>query len=301
MDRAPSHGKGSLGQLARLSSHLLFVDHGAEVELQHLVRGTCVRVGRETHGELLHFRGFQEVSGRHARWLEEGVLVQPFQDTLEAHGGLRPETEAQLARDYQDWYWRREVESEREYRWLGHSIVKMPSDLFFYQELLVHQGLRGVLEVGYGSGGGLWFFASILALQGGGDVVGVDRERCEEPPPFTRFADVRVERVHGCAHEERTVQAVRALRPEGFGLVVLDADPMPEGKLALLRRWASLVGPGGYLVLEDTDSPECREAPETLGVGVDRFLLDHRDFGVAVEAARFPLLKSRGTVFRRLP
>ena len=54
------------------------------------------------------------------------------------------------------------------------SIVKMPSDLFLYQEILTAHQLGSVLEIGYGDGGGLWFFATMLALLGGGVVVGVD-------------------------------------------------------------------------------------------------------------------------------
>ncbi|WP_434046483.1 MULTISPECIES: CmcI family methyltransferase [Sorangium] len=284
--------------LVRLSTYVLFVDYGAEVEVQHTVRGTVQRVDRSTYEDLLGFQGFRAPAERHVPWVDAGVLVPPFRDRPEHHGGLRPGTDAQLGRDYQDWYWRREVEAEREYRWLGRRIVKMPSDLFFYQELIAGHRLDAVLEIGYGDGGGLWFFASVLALLRGGLVVGVDREHCKHLPSFERLAGVRVELVHGDAHEAVTVEAVRALRPGGVGLVVVDADPRPEGKVALLRRWAAVVAPGGYLVVEDVGSPECREAVGMVEAGVDKFLRENPRFGVAVEAARFPLIKGFGAVFR---
>jgi len=136
----------------------------------------------------------------------------------------------------------------------------MPSDLFFYQELIAAHRIDGVLEIGYGDGGGLWFFATVLALLDGGLVVGVDRDHAGSLPPFERLAQVRVELFHGDAHAAATVEAARAPRPQGYGLVVVDADPLPEGKVALLQRWASAVAPGGYLVIEDVESPECRDA-----------------------------------------
>jgi len=34
--------------------------------------------------------------------------------------------------------------------------------------------------------------------------------------------------------------------------------------------------------------------------GLDQFLLENPDFGIAVEAARFPLIKGRGAVLHRL-
>jgi cephalosporin hydroxylase len=279
---------------------VLFIDHGAELEVQHTLRGTTHRIDRQTADDLLDFRGFRDAADRHVDWLDAGVLVTPFHDHVENHGGLRPGTEARLGRDYQDWYWRHEVESEREYRWLGQSLVKMPSDLFFYQELLAERRLDAVLEIGAGRGGGLWFFASVLALLGRGHVVGVDREPAGARPPFERFPGVRVDLVHGDADTAATVDAVRALRPDGFGLVVVDADPLPEGKIALLRRWAAAVAPGGYLVLEDVASPECLEGGGVVEDGIDAFMLENRAFGLAVEAARFPLLKGRGAVMTRI-
>ena len=288
------------GRAVRLSRFVLFIDHGAEVEVQHTVRGTSTRVARSIYDALLGYRGFLELEKADEHWVDVGVLVPPFVDSVEHHGGLKPRTEALLARAHEDWYWAREVEAERSYRWLGHSVVKMPSDLFFYQELITERGLDSVLEIGYGRGGGLWFFASVLANRPGSFVVGVDCEIATEVPPFGRFRDVRVELVHGCGHDVATVDAVRTLRPSGFGLVVVDADPRPEGKLALLERWAPLVGSAGYLVVEDVGTPECVGAGVT-PEGIDRFLLAHRDFGISPDAARFPLLKSRGAVLQALP
>ncbi|EYF08276.1 CmcI family methyltransferase [Chondromyces apiculatus] len=286
--------------LVRLSSYVLFVDYGAEVELQHTLRGTVCRIDRHTYEDLLPFCRFRTPSDRHAIWRDAGVLVPPFRDRPEHHGGLRAGTEAQLGRDYQAWYWRREVEAEREYRWLGQSLVKMPSDLFFYQELLAARRIDAVLELGYGAGGGLWFFATILSLLRGGLVVGVDLERSTDLPPFETLPGVRVELLHGDAHQAATVDVVRAVRPAGFGLVVVDADPQPEGKVALLARWASAVAPGGYLLVEDVESPECLAAGGLVEDGLDTFLLADRRFGLAVEASRFPLLKARGVALRRL-
>lgn len=286
--------------LVRLSTHVLFVDYGHEIEVQHTVRGRTHRVDRGTYEALLGFRGFRPRGEQHTRWLEAGVLVPPFRDRPEDHGGLRPGTEAQLGQDYQDWYWQREVEAEREYRWLGHGLVKMPSDIFFYQELLAQHRLDGVLEIGYGDGGGLWFFATVLAILGGGLVVGVDQERAERLPPFERLAGVRVALVHGDAHDGAVVDTVQALRPDGFGLVVVDADPRPEGKVALLDRWSVAVAPRGYLVVEDVTAPECRDASGEVEAGLDTFLLENPGFGVALESVRFPLLKGRGAVFQRL-
>jgi cephalosporin hydroxylase len=174
----------------------------------------------------------------------------------------------------------------------------MPADLFLYQELMVAHDVRAVLEIGHGDGGGLWFFASILSFLGGGDVVGVDLNGIDGLPGLDSTRGVNSRTVKGDAHDHKTLDAVRQLRPQGFGLVVLDADPRPAGKLRLLSQWADLVAPGGFIVLEDVGSPACG-AEGGLVEGIDRFLLERSDFGILPEAARVPTLKARGAVLRR--
>jgi cephalosporin hydroxylase len=283
----------------RLSTYVIFVDYGSEVEIQHTVRATSHRVNRVVYEDLLGFRSFGWPRAHHVDWITAGVLVRPFEDTLDHHGGPRAGSEAKLGRDYQEWYWRHEIESEREYRWLGWNVVKMPADLFFYQELITKEHFSSVLEIGYGNGGGIWFFATILAQLGGGHVVGVDRQTATDLPPVTTFDNVHVNLIHQDAHTVSAVSAVCALRPTGFGLVVIDADPRPAGKIALLTTWAPAVCAGGYLVLEDVDSPLCTES-SIIGDGIDRFLLANPSFGIVVAAARFPLLKARGAILQRI-
>jgi len=286
-------------QRARLSTHVVFVDYGLEVEVQHTVRASKYRIERTVYEDLLRFRGFQEPEERHRRWVDVGVLVPPFKDNFEYQGGLRLGSEAQLARDYQDWYWRHEIESEREYRWLGHGIGKMPTDLFLYQELMAAHSIRSVLEIGYGNGGGIWFFATVLRALGGGMVAGVDSNGGTNLPPFATIEGVGVALVTGDAHAQQTQEAVKLLRPEGFSLVVIDADPDPVGKIRLLQRWAESVAPNGFLFVEDVESPRCRDVDPQILVGIDGFLLERTDFRIAVEAARTPLLKARGAALQR--
>lgn len=291
--------RGAVGDgLFRLSRFVLFVDYGEEMEVQHTVRGTTVRVPRATYLRLLDFRGFRPLVGGFETWVEQGVLVPPYSDTHEWHGGLRPGTEAYVAQQVEDWYWAREVEAEREYKWLGRNIVKMPCDLFLYQELMVEHGIRSVLEVGSGDGGSLQFFAGILALLGGGSLVGVDLLPCRKPTLIGPEQGVHVTVLQGDGHAPEVARSAVAIVPGGFGLVIIDAEPTAAGKAALLNRWAAALATGGVLVLEDIGSPACAGA---VGIElVDDFLLADARFGLSASAARFPFLKSRGAVFQRL-
>ena len=136
----------------RLSRFVVFVDYGEFVELQHTARGERHRIDQRLYQQLRGFTGFRPGELGLDEWIEVGVLVAPFTDNLSDHG-LAPDSEAAMAVAYHRWYWRHEVESEREYRWLGEVAVKMPSDLFYLQEILTQASQRRVLELGRGRGG----------------------------------------------------------------------------------------------------------------------------------------------------
>lgn len=258
----------------RLSRFLVFVPYGGDVEVQHTVRATTERIPRTEHARLQKYAGFRELQGGDDAYRDRGWLVAQGEDTVTAHGGLRAGSEAQLDRDYQDWYWAREVESERELRWLGVVVLKMPTDLFVYQALISREGIRSVLEIGAGDGGGLWFFASILAMRGGGEVVGVENDPPDHWPAFTQFANVDV--------AVEVADALSVTVPDArFGLVVIDVGrggPWAD----LLRRWAPAVTKGGFLVVEDVADEDWVE--------LDSFLLAAREFGL--EMVGLPMRKA---------
>jgi cephalosporin hydroxylase len=274
--------------VVRLSAWIFFVDHGENVAVHHTVSGNEWMADQATARCLERYAGFRLLVPDMVMWVDRGVLVRPFTDPLVAPPDSAEE--GRLGAAWNDWYWKREVEAERDYRWQGEVVLKMPDDLFMYQELIFDLGVRRVLEIGYGRGGGLWFFASVLTLGGCGHVVGVEREPPERVPDFQRYSAVRVDRVHGDAHLPATTTAVMDLSSE-FDLIVIDADPTPHGKLALLDRWAPFVSGDGVIVVEDFGSPGCVAQGEEVSRGLDRFLLTHPQFGIQTKSRRFATSK----------
>src|SRR5262245_2673621 len=63
---------------------------------------------------------------------------------------------------------------QRSCRWLGYPIIKTPIDLWIYQEILTLTRPQTIIECGTGGGGSALFFASILDLLGGGQVLTID-------------------------------------------------------------------------------------------------------------------------------
>ncbi|NOT13774.1 MAG: hypothetical protein HOP23_18435 [Methylococcaceae bacterium] len=267
----------------RLSRYICFVPYKGYVELQHTARNTCYQIDSETFHRLRYFSNFKILVDDLKFWFDHGILVAPYLDTFEQHKGKK-ESEAGLANAYHKWYWQHEVETEREYRWLGKVAVKMPTDLFFYQEVLSELSKRRVLELGYGQGGALHFFNSILSLLGGGLVVGVDRENgvsvIEASP------DLPVLLIHGDALCYETVHKAQTIS-QNYDLIVLDLGPSHINYQALTL-WAPLLAPQGVLVIEDL----WRTDDENLNTRtIDLLLLDNPQLAFYEPARRYPFLK----------
>ncbi|HMV69776.1 MAG TPA: CmcI family methyltransferase, partial [Myxococcota bacterium] len=131
--------------------------------------------------------------------------------------------------------------------WMGWPVVKCPTDLWAYQELIVATRPDVIIETGSWVGGSALFFAHMLDLVGHGRVISVDVQRVDGRPEHPRITWVL-----GDSADPATVARVHDLAAGGAALVVLDASHRAAHVLAELRGYADLVPPGGCLVVEDT-------------------------------------------------
>jgi cephalosporin hydroxylase len=184
--------------------------------------------------------------------------------------------------------------------WLGTTTVKLPLDLWSYQEILTEVGPALVVETGTFRGGTARFLASVLDLLGMGRVMTIDikpRERLPEHP--------RIEYLHGSSVTPEVVDRVRAAADaaEGPVLVILDSDHARDHVLAELRAYADLVTPGSYVIVEDTDLnghpvlPNWGPGPSE---AVEAFLAERSDFAPDRDRERFLLTMNPGGFLRRV-
>ena len=269
--------------LVRLSRYICFVPYDDYIELQHTARNTCYQIDSETFHRLRCFSNFKILTADLKIWFDYGILVGLYFDTFEQHKG-KEESEAGIAKAYHRWYWQHEVETEREYRWLGKVAVKMPTDLFFYQEVLSELSRRHILELGYGKGGALHFFNSILSLLGGGLIAGVDKEarvsNIDTPP------NLPVHLIHGDALCYKTVSKAKNIS-QNYDLIILDLGPSHINYQALTL-WIPLLAPNGVLVIEDIWHIDDEYL---INKTIDLILLDNPQLSFYEPARRYPFLK----------
>jgi len=139
---------------------------------------------------------------------------------------------------------------EMQQTWLGHHIIKSPSDCWAYQELIWRTKPDIVLELGIMFGGASVFFAHVLELIGHGEVLGIDisLKNLKHQPK----EGGRITYLEGDSGSTAILDEV-ARRVAGKNvLVIADSDHEKEHVLKELRLYSGFVRKDGYYVVEDT-------------------------------------------------
>jgi cephalosporin hydroxylase len=134
--------------------------------------------------------------------------------------------------------------------WLQVPLVKTPSDMLAFQQIIVETRPDLIVETGVYVGGSALLFASIQELLGiDGGVIAVDvdlsvvNDRVRDHP--------RIELIEGSSTDPKIVSRIRSAARERRVMVDLDADHRAHHVLEELQTYAPLVTPGCYLVVED--------------------------------------------------
>jgi cephalosporin hydroxylase len=151
--------------------------------------------------------------------------------------------------EYFRWYYDSGVWKRQHYR--GVRILKVPTDLWNYQEIFTERAIEWVVETGTLHGGSALFFADLLELSSSqGKVISIDISHdVLQVQPHPRIEFVRA----NSASEETAAHVARALPAErGPLFMILDSDHSKRHVLGELHSLTPLLRSGDYLVVEDT-------------------------------------------------
>jgi cephalosporin hydroxylase len=129
--------------------------------------------------------------------------------------------------------------------------LKLPSDVWNYQEIIFERRIEHVIETGSRHGGSALFFAETLAARGAaGPVVSIDIEGTSNQVG----AHAGIHFLLGDSAAGTMVGQAMALLPAARGplFLILDSDHRHAHVLRELRAWVPQLKSGDYLVVEDT-------------------------------------------------
>jgi cephalosporin hydroxylase len=154
--------------------------------------------------------------------------------------------------NYLKWYYETNVWKTQSYR--GVRTLKLPLDMWNYQEIIHEHNLQWVLETGTLHGGSALYFGDLLqAGSRSGIVVSADVSHAVLHPIVTTHPKVRL--VLGDSAAPETVARIRGLIPDdrsGGMLLILDSDHSARHVQRELNALLPLLRQGDYLIVEDT-------------------------------------------------
>jgi cephalosporin hydroxylase len=140
------------------------------------------------------------------------------------------------------------------FSWMGRPIIQLPQDMMAMQEIIWQVKPDLVIECGIAHGGSIIYYASLLELQGHGEVLGIDcdirahnREAIESHP-----MSKRISMIEGSSVDLSVVEQVRAAAVGKKVILVLDSNHTHDHVLEELRLYAPLVSVDSYCVVMDT-------------------------------------------------
>ena len=153
---------------------------------------------------------------------------------------------------YLEWFYGTNVWKDLHYR--GVRTLKLPLDMWNYQEIIFENNLHWVIETGTRHGGSALFFADLLAAGGReGGVVSIDVTHDALDPAVTTHPRIRLLLGDSAANSilKQAMELVPAQRQGGL-LLMLDSDHAAPHVRRELTAWVPLLRRGDYLVVEDT-------------------------------------------------
>lgn len=135
--------------------------------------------------------------------------------------------------------------------WHGVRTLKLPSDVWNYQEIVFEHRIEHVIETGTRHGGSAVFFAETLAARRArGPVVSIDVDGLSNQAGTRPGIHFLLGDSASAAMVERALGLLPAERGPLF--LILDSDHRRDHVLRELRAWVPQLRNGDYLVVEDT-------------------------------------------------
>lgn len=169
--------------------------------------------------------------------------------------------------------------------WNGVPFQQFPEDVVAIAEAVYQARADAVVECGVHIGGGIEFYATLLASNPRGLAVGVDHDIQMARGTVLRHPG-RVKLIEGNSADPKTAEAVREAVEDRRVLVILDSSHEAAHVALELPLYAPLVSPGSYLVVMDgamKDLPGIGSVPRDAATNnpetaIAAFLPDHPEF-----------------------
>ena len=142
------------------------------------------------------------------------------------------------------------------FKWLGHTIVKVPNDLVIFQEIIFKIKPRFIIETGIAHGGSLIFFASMLKIMNikNFKIIGIDinlRKKNEKKIKSDSLSS-KIKIFKGSSTDTKILDQIKRITNSSKTLVILDSNHTEDHVLEELKLYSNIVSKNSYIIVQDT-------------------------------------------------
>ena len=185
--------------------------------------------------------------------------------------------------------------------WMGIPVQKCPLDLHIYQELIFKIRPDLIIETGTACGGGALFLANVCDLIDHGQVVTIDVTENKSRPQHKRITYIKGSSIETDTLQKVTDIALKELKAN-IVMAIFDAGHNLEFVREEMHYYASLITPGSYMIVEDTNvngHPVFIEHGPGPAEAVTEFLAKHPEFEVDRNCEKFFMTQNPGGYLRK--
>lgn len=185
--------------------------------------------------------------------------------------------------------------------WLGTPILKVPLDLWMYQEIMFRTRPDVIIETGTFLGGSALYLASICDLLGYGRVISIDVNERKDLPTHPRIVYLT-----GSSVAPEVVDRVKnEIADAERAMVILDSDHHKDHVLGELRAFGPLVTKDCYLIVEDTPAAQMfeewfEEHADGPAEAIEEYLESNDSFVVDPSCEKFLMTANPGGYLKRV-
>lgn len=134
-------------------------------------------------------------------------------------------------------------------KWLGISLIKFPTDIMVYQQILFETRPNIIIECGSAYGGSALFYANMFELMKiDGKILSIDIVNHKKVPVVHDMISF----LFGSSTDINMVENIKKMiKPTDRVMVVLDSDHKKDHVLKEMQLYSNLVTIGCYMVVED--------------------------------------------------
>lgn len=159
---------------------------------------------------------------------------------------FNPKIEKKLIDEFHKFYFYSRVIGET--KWMGIRVLKIPFDLWVYQEIIYEKKPDIIIETGTGDGGATLYLAQICDAVNKGKIISIDISDKRRPK------HKRIKYLLGSSIDSKIIRIVKSNIKKGQKVMaIMDSDHTKDYVVKELQSYAGIVTKGQYIIMEDTN------------------------------------------------